>query len=106
MDINFMDKVSAFAKLLEKEHLERLTKEGYTYLGWQDNSKVTVIPGKKYIKVDVGTSGKYMVDKDENIWGIKAYGQIHHGHNYGTLDTINEWYWGDYTAHKKTKEQP
>ena len=57
--------------------------------------------GNKYTKVDIGSSGKYMIDKEGNIWGIKAYGQIHKGHYYGTLDTINQYYWGDYQAYKK-----
>lgn len=92
-----------FAQLLEKETLGRLHKDGINYPGYERNAKVTVKPGKKYYKVDVGTSGKYMVDHDGNIWGIKGYGVIHHGHHYGTLDTINDWYWGDYQAHKKVQ---
>lgn len=57
-----------------------------------------VKPGKRYTKIDVDCSGKYMVDEDGNIFGIKAYGVIHRGHRYGTLDTIDEWYWGGYAA--------
>ncbi len=33
--------------------------------------------------------------------GIKAYGVIHRGHRYGTLDTIHEWDWSDYRAVRK-----
>jgi len=63
------------------------------------NFAVSIKPGSKYIKIDVGTSGKYMVEKSTgNIYGIKAYGVIHRGHQYGTLDTIDEWYWGEYVA--------
>lgn len=59
-------------------------------------------PGKKYTKVDIGHSGTYMVVNDTGeIFGIKAYGVIHKGHQYGTLDTINDWNWGGYTATKK-----
>lgn len=59
--------------------------------------------GKKYAKVDVGTSGKYMVEMDtQRIFGIKAYGVIHRGHQYGTLDTIDDWDWSGYVAHPKT----
>ena len=60
----------------------------------------TVKPGKKYIKVDIGTSGAYMVDLEGNIYGIKAYGVVHKGHQYGTLDTIDAYYWGEYRARK------
>ena len=61
-----------------------------------------VKPGRKYTKVDVGSSGKYMVENATGrIYGIKAYGVIHLGHYYGTLDTIHEYHWGRYTASKK-----
>ena len=43
-------------------------------------------PGRKYTKIDVGCSGKYMVENETGrIYGIKAYGVIHRGHFYGTL---------------------
>ena len=55
--------------------------------------------GRKYANVDVGDSGRYMVElSTSNIYDIKAYGVIHRGHQYGTLDTIAEWDWGGYTA--------
>jgi len=66
-----------------------------------DNYVARVKPGKKYTKVDVGSSGKYMVDEQGNIFGIKGYGVIHRGHQYGTLDTIDEWHWGNYHAMKR-----
>ena len=102
------EKIKAFAALLEAETRAKYEKfftcpnrEDREQLV-QQSSVVTVIPGKKYTKVDVGRSGKYMVDADGNIFGVKGYGVIHRGHHYGTLDTINEWYWGDYTAVRKT----
>lgn len=62
-----------------------------------DNCKTSIVPGKKYDKVNVGGSGRYMVDKFTcEIFGIKGYGQIHKGHRYGTLDTIVSWWWGGY----------
>jgi hypothetical protein len=75
---------------------------------WQQNIgsgiKSVVVPGKKYTKIDVCTpqrSGRYMVVNDTGeIFGIKSYGVIHKGHKYGTLDTIEQYYWGDYTAIK------
>ena len=64
--------------------------------------------GPKYTKVDVGTgpylTGKYMVVNDTGeIFGIvKAYGVIHRGHAYGTLDTIDQWDWSGYVAVRRT----
>lgn len=102
------EKLKVFAALLEAETRAKYEKffttpnrEDKEQLV-QQSSVVTVIPGKKYTKVDVGRSGKYMVDVDGNIFGVKGYGVIQRGHHYGTLDTINEWYWGDYTAIRKT----
>jgi hypothetical protein len=73
----------------------------------KSNAVTRIVPGKKYTKIDVGPScnwsGKYMVDEDGNIYGIKAYGVIHRGHRYGTLDTIDDWYWGGYTATPRKK---
>ena len=80
---------------------DRLIKDN---LGCQANIDNTIAhyhTGKKYIRVDVGNSGRYMIDMEGNIWGIKAYGVIHKGHHYGTLDTIDLYYWGQYTAFKK-----
>ena len=42
-----------------------------------------------------------MIDADGQIFGIKAYGVIHKGHFYGTLDTIDLYDWSNYTAVKK-----
>ena len=52
------------------------------------SSKVNIKHGRKYTKIDLNDSGRYMVDKEGNIFGIKAYGVIHRGHRYGTLDTV------------------
>lgn len=73
---------------------------------WVENiySGITAkaIPGKKYTKIDVclpQQSGRYMVEIETGkIYGIKAYGVINRLHQYGTLDTIDDYYWGDYTA--------
>lgn len=69
-----------------------------------------VVPGKKYTKIDVCTpqqSGRYMiVNETGEIFGIKAYGVIHRGHAYGTLDTANEWYWGEYSPIKIKEASP
>lgn len=67
---------------------------------------VVVKPGPKYTKVDIGPRhnmmGKYMVENATGvIFGIKGYGQVHKGHQYGTLDTVDQWYWGGYTALEK-----
>jgi hypothetical protein len=66
------------------------------------NAVAHVHIGKKYARVDVGSSGKYMVEMSTGrIFGIKAYGVVHVGHYYGTLDTTDQYHWGGYTAVRK-----
>lgn len=96
-----LDKIKQLAELIEREQIERLHKTDLACEANIRNCKVTIKTGKKYIKVDVGSSGKYMVDESGNIFGIKGYGVIHKGHCFGTLNTINDYYWGDYQAYKK-----
>ncbi len=95
--------IMKFAALVQEQTLASLLKRHPDYpqkcLAHQTGVKVK--PGKKYTKVDVGRSGKYMVVNDTGeIFGIKAYGVIHRGHAYGTLETIAQWYWGEYNAYK------
>lgn len=95
-----MNKIIKFAELLEDETKQRLKEKGLDCEVNIMNAKVTVVPGKKYTKVDIGRSGRFMID-GEDIYGIKAYGVIHRGHYYGNLDTINEYFWGNYFPVKK-----
>ncbi len=88
------------ANLITKQTIERLRADGLECDCNIDNAICTVKQGKKYIKIDQGTSEKYMIDTNGNIFGIKAYGIIHHVHYYGTLDTINNYYWGNYPARR------
>ena len=68
----------------------------------ENDSRVNVIPGIKYTKIDVGGAGKLMVENaTSNIYGIKSYGVIHRGKHYGNLDTIYDYYWGDYRPRLK-----
>jgi len=68
------------------------------------NSKVQIKRGRKYIKVDVGPSGKYMIDDAGDIYGTKAYGVIHKGYRFGNLNTINDWHWGGCWAGRKIQQ--
>ena len=51
-----------------------------------NNAITRVKSGIKWTKIDVGYSGRYMVNKQGEIYGIKAYGVPHLGHRFGTLD--------------------
>jgi hypothetical protein len=98
------DKLERFAAMVQEQYKARMDRDypphgDYNHI---EDSKTVVRMGKKFAKVDVGYSGKYMVDlATGEIFGIKAYGQVHKGHRYGTLDTLDEWYWGEYEAYPK-----
>lgn len=94
-----MAKLEDFASLLEEEY-DAARKVRYPNL---PRESVTIVPGPKYTKVDVGSSGKYMVvNATGEIFGIKGYGVIHRGHQYGTLDTIHDWDWSGYVARRRS----
>lgn len=96
---DFKERVQVFADKVQAQTLMRLVREGY---GNQlESNLVTVKFGKKYARVDIGSSGRYMVDvTDGTIYGIKAYGVINRGHRYGNLESIDQWCWGDYRPYK------
>ena len=93
------EQLQHFADLVQTQTRARYAAQGYTY-DYTQETTVHVRPGKKYIKVDVGSSGKYMIETDTgDIYGIKAYGVIHRGHRYGNITTVETWDWGNYVAH-------
>lgn len=92
MDIQ---KLKQFAALVEKDQIDYLHKVKLACESNVKNARTSIKEGVKYTKVDVGNSGKFMVvNATGDIYGIKAYGVIHKGHRYGTLDTTYDYYWG------------
>ena len=76
-------KVFEFVDELNKLQAAELKRQGYTNnCFFNEDGSLTEyqsykakITGKKYFHVNVGGSGKYLVDKTTGeIWGIKAYG--------------------------------
>lgn len=95
------NKILAFAALVQTQSIQRLQEQHLDCLTNIANAHTRVIEGSKYTKVDIGTSGRYMVENATgNIFGIKAYGQIHKGHFYGTVDTTADYFWGNYYPQK------
>lgn len=96
---DYRAQVRAFADKVDAQTAMRLIAQGY---GSQiESNRVKVTFGKKFARVDVGgSSGRYMVDREGEIFGVKAYGVVNLGHHYGNLDSIEQWNWGDYRASK------
>ena len=97
-------KIHYLSRLIEEQTRENLQKKlKITSNDLLDQySKVSIVPGNKYIKIDIGCSGKYMIEVID-IYGVKAYGVINKKKYYGTLDTVDDYCWGKYTAVKKNK---
>ena len=96
------EKIEALCRMITEQSQERLTEQG---LGCEANLKNQVAhskDGNKYTKVDRGGSGFLMIENSTGmIFGIKAYGQIHRGHSFGTLDTIGQWDWSNFYPVKR-----
>lgn len=99
-------KLDTLAALVKREQQEIINLK-YENLG-PDYVDVRLVPGAKYTKLDIKRGGQWsgslMIDADGNIYGIKAYGVVHKSHRYGTLDTIADWYWGDYYPWRRAAE--
>jgi len=65
--------------------------------------EVKVKPGKKYIKIDVGESGKFMLTPEGDLLFIKAYGVPDPRKNFGQLAAIvaADFDWDGYSIVRK-----
>lgn len=98
----FLSKIQTFSQRFQEEQLAGLVARNLDCQGNRVGAQTSVKPGKVYFKVDIGGSGRFMIDiQSGTIYGIKAYGQVHKGHQYGTLDTTAEWNWSDYRPSRK-----
>jgi hypothetical protein len=102
--------IEPFAAMVEQQQREAFARD---YHGPCFNERcdsdctVKLSMGKKFARVDVGTIGKYMVDLGTGeIFSIKAYGIVHRGHRFGTLDTIADWDWSGYRATQRKAVAP
>ena len=78
--------VEEFAQHIEEQSKKNLVKMGMGCEANLKNCETHIHQGRKWTRVDVGSSGAYMINKEGEIYGIKAYGVPHLGHRYGTLD--------------------
>jgi len=83
--------------LVEEQQVASLKERQLDCKANVQSAKTSIKLGRKYSKVDIGNSGRFMVENETGkIFGIKAYGQVHLGNQYGTMDTIGEWEWKSY----------
>jgi len=106
----FRAKVEAFAATVTRDMRARMAAEyGVGSVNCGDQTCLAHVHyGAKYARVDVGTSGKYMIPMfgpdAGKILGVKGYGVPHWGYIYGTLGTISDYSWGSYRAVRRTAQ--
>jgi len=97
-----ISKLGDLVALITAQTKTRCNDQGLTYEGIERRWDVRIKPGKKYIKVDKDKSAFLMIDKSSRqIYGCKGYGVVNLRHQYGTLDTINNFNWGDHSPVRK-----
>ena len=100
-----IDKLENLVKKITEQQQKKLIKDDLDCQCNRDNAIASYKIKKKYTYVDIGGSGRYIVvNNTGEIFGIKAYGVIHRGHFFGTLDIVDNYFWGDYTAFKIKQE--
>lgn len=77
--------IAEFARRVEQAQKDSLVRAKMDCPANMANAKTSIKAGRKWTKVDIGSSGKFMIDPDGRIFGIKAYGVPHYGKYYGTL---------------------
>ena len=84
------EKIQKFAEIVQEQEKQAILRLCDGSLADNETAYIAHIrPRRKYTLVDVGNSGRYMIE-GEKVYGCKAYGVIHRGHFYGTLDDILE----------------
>jgi hypothetical protein len=78
--------IQEFAQKIQEAEQASLVKAGLDCEANMNNAKTQIKLGRKWTRVDVGYSGKYMINPEGDIYGIKAYGVPHLGHYYGNLN--------------------
>lgn len=107
-----LDKLAAFVALLEKEQNDRVAKqhpilqENALKDGRRGYEEVGIDEGGRFWKVynynGSQRSVKYFVERNTGIiFGASSWKKYNPVHEYGTLDTINEWDWSNYYAVNK-----
>jgi len=87
--VNTSDALQTFTTMLQ-EKVNNYFRENYeeSFLRYY-KTNVSVNYGKKYVKIDIGDCGKFILDVENNhLYFIKAYGVINKAKNFGELNAI------------------
>jgi hypothetical protein len=100
--MDFTEKAYRLADRLRDEQNDRRIRK-YHWTAEMCSSRVPdIIMGRKYARLDIEHGhGHLMIEiSTGKIYGIRSYGQVDKTKEYGTLDTIDDWYWGDFSPER------
>lgn len=86
-----LEKVRKFASMIQGAMDAYFKKQMANVPGYSRSANgglVTVRKRRKFIAVDIGGSGQFLVGPNDYVWGIKGYGKVHKGKLYGTVDQL------------------
>lgn len=99
---NLKEKLAAFAQLVQAESISRSSKDGLTHTANAEYHKIGIYPGSKFTRISIGGGMRYCVrNEDGAIFAAKGTKGPNFNQFFGTLDTINQFYWGGYTGRPK-----
>jgi hypothetical protein len=93
MSLTFEEKLNKFIKKINDEILLMDKIKGFKLT----RTSVTTSFGKVYVKILYDSSVRFFVEiESERIYGSKSFTQPNKNHYHGTLDEIDDRFWGDY----------
>ncbi len=88
MNSNLKERLQKLCDIITAAKKEILVKQKLDCEVNLNNAVARYSVKKKYVYIDVGRSGMYMVElATERIYGIKGYGVVNRLHYYGTIDS-------------------
>lgn len=103
--IDFTDKVNKLRELVEIQQMIAAVNGRYVFEFYaidDADCTVTEIWKHKYVYLNIGGSGRYMIENSTGIiFGIQAYGKVNRRKQFGTLDTITDYNWGGYWTRER-----
>ena len=99
-DAKMLAKIQALADLITVEQVERLKLQEMDCWANIHHAKTTIArDGRRYVGIAVGTGMRYFVDKTTGLIHPSASWKTPNlKRSFGTLDSINDFYWGEYEA--------
>jgi hypothetical protein len=90
------------AFLIQKETIERLIADKLDCPANIENARVTIVQGRKFLKLIVGSSVRYFVNLScGTIFASASRNAPNFNRSFGTVFDMNDFTWGEYEARAK-----